>query len=121
VKNQEGQYAIWSVELDVPAGWETQAPQASKEDCVQHIRENWTDMRPKQPETSDVHYFTLSELTHAEFRENPAVVRTAIILVDDSFAGRRLRAVDLGGQPPERTIAQMLAHVGEARAGLVMD
>ena len=46
VRNHEGQYSIWDSERDVPAGWEVQAPPASKEACLEYIRQHWTDMTP---------------------------------------------------------------------------
>ena len=46
VVNQEEQYSIWPVDLDIPAGWKEIGFTGCKEDCVQHIKKIWTDMRP---------------------------------------------------------------------------
>jgi MbtH protein len=46
VVNDEEQYSIWAAERDVPSGWRTVGPQRSKEECLAHIEEVWTDMRP---------------------------------------------------------------------------
>ncbi|WP_328767483.1 MbtH family protein [Streptomyces sp. NBC_00286] len=46
VVNDEEQYSIWPVSRDVPAGWRESGPRGSKEECLAHIEEVWTDMRP---------------------------------------------------------------------------
>lgn len=46
VRNHEGQYSIWASDRAVPAGWDVQAPAASKEACLDYIRTHWTDMTP---------------------------------------------------------------------------
>lgn len=46
VVNQEGQYSIWPANKAVPNGWSTVGRQGSKEQCLEFIREVWTDMRP---------------------------------------------------------------------------
>lgn len=47
VVNDEEQYSIWPAERDVPAGWTTVGDPAKKADCLNHIEEVWTDMRPR--------------------------------------------------------------------------
>ncbi|MBI4528171.1 MAG: MbtH family NRPS accessory protein [Deltaproteobacteria bacterium] len=46
VMNQEGQYSIWPADQENPAGWEDAGNSGSKEECLAHINEVWTDMRP---------------------------------------------------------------------------
>jgi MbtH protein len=46
VVNDEEQYSIWPVDLDMPAGWRTAGRTGSKEECVNYIDEIWTDIRP---------------------------------------------------------------------------
>jgi len=46
VKNHDNQYSIWAVGSTVPAGWNVQPMQGSKEACLDYIRTHWTDMRP---------------------------------------------------------------------------
>nr|AGS49870.1 MbtH protein [uncultured bacterium esnapd18] len=43
--NDEGQYSLWPVFADVPAGWR-QVHQGGRQECLNHIEENWVDMRP---------------------------------------------------------------------------
>ncbi|EFE72870.1 MbtH family protein [Streptomyces filamentosus] len=45
--NDEGQYSLWPAFADVPAGWTVTFGESSRQECLDHINENWTDMRPK--------------------------------------------------------------------------
>jgi MbtH protein len=47
VCNDEGQYSIWFAGAKIPAGWTIAGPQGSREACLKHIAEVWTDMRPR--------------------------------------------------------------------------
>lgn len=47
VVNDEEQYSIWPAGRAVPAGWNTVGVSGSREKCLEHIDEVWTDMRPK--------------------------------------------------------------------------
>jgi MbtH protein len=47
VVNDEEQYSIWPVGRAVPAGWNTVGVNGSREECLEHIDQVWTDMRPK--------------------------------------------------------------------------
>ncbi|MFH9611122.1 MbtH family NRPS accessory protein [Streptomyces sp. DH8] len=47
VINGEEQYSIWPVGREVPAGWSEVGVTGSKDVCLAHIKEVWTDMRPK--------------------------------------------------------------------------
>jgi MbtH protein len=46
VVNHEEQYSIWPVGRELPAGWRSVGVEGSKQECVDHIDEVWTDMRP---------------------------------------------------------------------------
>ncbi|MBF8187071.1 MbtH family protein [Nonomuraea sp. K274] len=46
VINHEEQYSIWPADRDLPAGWKQSGPTGSKAECLAHIKEVWTDMRP---------------------------------------------------------------------------
>ncbi|MEV6632809.1 MbtH family protein [Actinoplanes sp. NPDC051470] len=45
--NDEGQYSLWPTFMDVPTGWTVTFPENNRDACLEHINENWTDMRPK--------------------------------------------------------------------------
>lgn len=47
VVNDEEQYSIWPVHLDVPAGWRDAGKTGSKADCLAYVDRVWTDMRPR--------------------------------------------------------------------------
>lgn len=46
VLNHEEQYSIWWSDRDLPAGWRAEGTQGTREECLSHIAEVWTDMRP---------------------------------------------------------------------------
>lgn len=45
--NDEGQHSLWPVFADVPDGWEVIFGKDSRQECLDFIEKNWTDMRPK--------------------------------------------------------------------------
>lgn len=48
VINHEEQYSIWPEgDRELPAGWTAVGKSGSCAECLDHIGEVWTDMRPK--------------------------------------------------------------------------
>lgn len=45
--NDEGQHSLWPVFAAVPAGWETAHGPAGRQDCLDYVERNWTDIRPR--------------------------------------------------------------------------
>lgn len=45
--NDEGQYSLWPASIDVPAGWEIAGEEAGRQECLEFIRTQWTDLRPR--------------------------------------------------------------------------
>lgn len=46
VINHEEQYSIWPAHRENPLGWKDVGPVGTKDECLQYIEKNWTDMRP---------------------------------------------------------------------------
>lgn len=46
VINHEEQYSIWPTDRANPLGWQDAGKAGSKEECLEFIKEVWTDMRP---------------------------------------------------------------------------
>ena len=46
VVNHEEQYSIWPVDKENALGWADEGKSGAKEECLAHIKEVWTDMRP---------------------------------------------------------------------------
>jgi MbtH protein len=46
VVNHEEQYSIWPADRDNALGWTDAGKSGSKEQCLAHIKDVWTDMRP---------------------------------------------------------------------------
>ena len=46
VMNHEQQYSIWPADRENPLGWNNVGFSGLKEECLNYIKEVWTDMRP---------------------------------------------------------------------------
>ena len=46
VMNPEEQYSIWPADKQIPIGWTPTGKSGPKGECLSHIKEVWTDMRP---------------------------------------------------------------------------
>lgn len=46
VVNHEEQYSIWPEEREIPLGWKATGFTGIKDECLEHIKEIWADMRP---------------------------------------------------------------------------
>lgn len=45
--NDEGQYSLWLASARIPAGWHLDFGPAGRQQCLDYVELNWTDMRPK--------------------------------------------------------------------------
>ncbi|MFD0200428.1 MbtH protein [Saccharothrix carnea] len=45
--NDENQHSLWPHFIAVPDGWRVVFGEASRQECLDHVEANWTDMRPK--------------------------------------------------------------------------
>jgi MbtH protein len=46
VVNHEEQYSIWPADRENPLGWNDAGKSGTKQECLEYIKEVWTDMRP---------------------------------------------------------------------------
>ena len=46
VVNDEEQYSIWEADRENALGWRDEGTTGTREECLAHIDEVWTDMRP---------------------------------------------------------------------------
>ena len=46
VVNHEEQYSIWLADRELPAGWTDAGKRGTSAECLAHVEEVWTDMRP---------------------------------------------------------------------------
>lgn len=46
VVNHEEQYSIWPADRENPAGWNDAGKSGTKAECLEYVKEVWTDMRP---------------------------------------------------------------------------
>jgi uncharacterized protein YbdZ (MbtH family) len=45
--NDQEQLSLWPAFVDVPAGWRVVFGANTRANCLAHVEESWTDMRPK--------------------------------------------------------------------------
>jgi MbtH protein len=45
--NQEEQYSIWPADRENALGWNDAGKTGTNEECLEYIKEVWTDMRPR--------------------------------------------------------------------------
>ena len=46
VLNHEEQYSIWPADRENAPGWTDGGKSGTKQECLEYIKEVWTDMRP---------------------------------------------------------------------------
>ena len=46
VVNHEEQYSIWPADRENALGWNDAGKSGTKQECLDYIKEVWTDMRP---------------------------------------------------------------------------
>ena len=46
VVNHEEQYSIWPADRENPLDWRDAGKTGFKSECLEHIKQVWTDMRP---------------------------------------------------------------------------
>ena len=46
VVNHEDQYSIWPADRENALGWHDAGTSGTKQECLDYIKEVWTDMRP---------------------------------------------------------------------------
>ena len=51
VCNAEGQYSLWPTDRAIPSGWEATGRPGTRTDCLDLIRREWTDLRPRSLRT----------------------------------------------------------------------
>jgi MbtH protein len=45
--NQVGQHSLWPDAIDVPSGWQVVFGVGRRQDCLDYVAANWTDIMPK--------------------------------------------------------------------------
>jgi uncharacterized protein YbdZ (MbtH family) len=44
--NEEGQHSLWPNSRPVPAGWRSAFGRDTRQNCLDYVEQNWTDLRP---------------------------------------------------------------------------
>jgi MbtH protein len=48
LRNDENQHSLWPAFATVPDGWTVVHGPGRRADCMDYIRENWVDLRPRR-------------------------------------------------------------------------
>lgn len=77
--NDEGQHSLWPIFVDVPKGWKSVFGEAGRQECLDYIEENWTDLRPK----------SLIEAMEKDAREKEAAEKAAAEKSEKKVAAKK--------------------------------
>lgn len=47
LRNEEDQYSLWPASIEVPGGWSVVLASTGRQECLDYVEANWTDMRPR--------------------------------------------------------------------------
>lgn len=89
VVNTEEQYSIWPAHREAPAGWNDTGKTGPKPECLAHIKEVWTDMRPLSLRRKMAEMEAKSQEPAAETREDRKAADRQEDLVTRLSAGRQ--------------------------------
>ncbi|WP_431042200.1 MbtH family protein [Streptomyces sp. P1-3] len=45
--NEEEQHSLWPSFVEVPDGWRIVFGEDGRQECLDYVEQNWTDLRPK--------------------------------------------------------------------------
>lgn len=48
LRNDQGQHSLWPSYVHVPGGWSTVYGPDARQQCLDFVNANWTDMRPRR-------------------------------------------------------------------------
>lgn len=52
VVNAEEQYSVWFADRALPSGWTATGTQGTRQECLDHIEQVWTDLTPRSARAS---------------------------------------------------------------------
>lgn len=104
VRNSEEQYSIWPAARELPSGWQATGFDGGREECLAHIDEVWTDMRPLSLRRA------LADAGSAPPRQAPSPAPSAPALVARLRVGEHPVEVVLRPEPSLERFRQALDH-----------
>jgi len=45
LRNEAGQYSLWPATADIPPGWACALRESSRQECLDYVDGNWSDLR----------------------------------------------------------------------------
>jgi len=52
LRNDEEQHSLWPSFLPVPAGWEVVLGESGRDQCLDYVEREWTDLTPRSCRTN---------------------------------------------------------------------
>ena len=103
VVNHEEQYSIWPADREMPLGWNDVGKSGRKVECLAHIEEVWTDMRPlslrrKMEEDARKAREEVAEFTKGEHEVRVGWLQASISQIEDALDRGFLALTFLGAQ-----------------------
>lgn len=46
LRNEAGQYSLWPATADIPSGWVCVLRESGRQECLDYVNGNWSDLRP---------------------------------------------------------------------------
>jgi uncharacterized protein YbdZ (MbtH family) len=114
VINHEEQYSIWPEGREIPPGWHATGMAGTKPECLAHIDEVWTDMRPRSLREQMANPGPAP--APISIPEGPSVVETL------SHGDHRVEIIGLGDDPSRRLrerieLGHIMVRFPETRGG----
>lgn len=98
VVNHEEQYSIWPADRENPLGWNDAGKSGLKAECLAHIKEVWTDMRPLSLRKH------MEEVARRQLEQPPAPVETEP--PDQPRGDELVQRLTEGNHPVEASLRQ---------------
>ncbi|MDB1089561.1 amino acid adenylation domain-containing protein [Streptomyces sp. ACA25] len=130
--NDEGQHCLWPAGTTVPAGWRAVVAGRTREECLDHIEQHWTDLRPRtlvraeeKPGDAPAPEGLPVDLFEAQVRWTPDVTavesedRTLSYAELNTEANRLAHHLLSRGIGPEHTVALVLPRSAELIVALL--
>lgn len=116
VINHEDQYSIWPEGREMPLGWHATGMAGTKPECLAHIDEVWTDMRPRSLREQMAKAGSAPAAAPIPLPEGPTVVEQL------SHGDHPVEIVGLGDDPLRRLrerieLGHVMVNFAETRGG----
>jgi RimJ/RimL family protein N-acetyltransferase/uncharacterized protein YbdZ (MbtH family) len=115
VRNDEEQYSVWPADMGLPPGWHSTGFAGTEQQCLDHVAEVWTDLRPLSVRRVLADHAGATERT--EIPADRLRLRELLPAEADALLAGHRQPNWAADYPLEGTLAAARGLVGSARAG----